>query len=507
MRALLDTNIIIHRENKTVSNYSIGHLFRWLDKLRYTKVIHPYSINEISNYKDDEAQRALAVKLEAYEVIKTIREPDQKFQDIISTNDKTENDNIDNCLLFEVYLGRVDLLLTEDKKLRAKAVKLNIADRVLSINQFISIVTAQNPKLVDYKMLSVEKAYFGNVDLQLSFFDSFKRDYKEFERWYNSKCDEEAYVCRNENELLGFLYLKVEDESENYSNIFPALNKAKRLKVGTFKVESTGFRLGERFIKIIFDNAINYGVDEIYVTLFEEREELMALADLLARWGFYKHGIKRTDNGEETVLIKRMNFYNPKMTTKMNYPNILYNKQKFILPILDTYHTTLLPDSKLNNENEIDFLDKIPHRYALQKVYISWTPERDINPGDLVMFYRMGPSGSIKKYTSVITTVGIVDSIVSRFNNKDEFLEHCQNRSVFTDDELNAFWNKHRNGIMIIKFIYVKSLTKRLTLDYLWQEGIIEPPNGPRPFTRLSDERFNKILKDSQTEIKFSLVE
>ena len=30
MRALLDTNIIIHRENKRVSNYSIGHLFRWL---------------------------------------------------------------------------------------------------------------------------------------------------------------------------------------------------------------------------------------------------------------------------------------------------------------------------------------------------------------------------------------------------------------------------------------------------------------------------------------------
>lgn len=47
MRALLDTNIIIHRENKRVSNYSIGHLFRWLDKLKYDKVIHPYSISEI----------------------------------------------------------------------------------------------------------------------------------------------------------------------------------------------------------------------------------------------------------------------------------------------------------------------------------------------------------------------------------------------------------------------------------------------------------------------------
>lgn len=38
MRALLDTNIIIHRENKRVSNYSIGHLYRWLDKLKFDKV-------------------------------------------------------------------------------------------------------------------------------------------------------------------------------------------------------------------------------------------------------------------------------------------------------------------------------------------------------------------------------------------------------------------------------------------------------------------------------------
>ena len=43
MRILLDTNVVIHRENKRVSNYSIGHLFRWIDKLKYDKVIHtPY---------------------------------------------------------------------------------------------------------------------------------------------------------------------------------------------------------------------------------------------------------------------------------------------------------------------------------------------------------------------------------------------------------------------------------------------------------------------------------
>jgi rRNA-processing protein FCF1 len=34
MRVLLDTNIIIYCENKKVTNYSVGHLFRWIDKLK-----------------------------------------------------------------------------------------------------------------------------------------------------------------------------------------------------------------------------------------------------------------------------------------------------------------------------------------------------------------------------------------------------------------------------------------------------------------------------------------
>lgn len=43
--------------------------------------------------------------------------------------------------------------------------------------------------------------------------------------------------------LLSFLYLKVEDENENYSNINPQFSPKRRLKIGTFKVISNGFRL------------------------------------------------------------------------------------------------------------------------------------------------------------------------------------------------------------------------------------------------------------------------
>ena len=102
------------------------------------------------------------------------------------------------------------------------------------------------------------------------------------------------------------------------------------MKVGTFKIEQTGFRLGERFLKIIFDNARSRKVDEIYVTLFEDREELKALEDLLSVWGFRKYGTKRTADKNEVVLTKIMHSYNPNFSVKENYPNILFsNRQKY----------------------------------------------------------------------------------------------------------------------------------------------------------------------------------
>jgi hypothetical protein len=37
MKALLDTNIIIHREASRIVNPDIGTLFKWLDKGKYIK--------------------------------------------------------------------------------------------------------------------------------------------------------------------------------------------------------------------------------------------------------------------------------------------------------------------------------------------------------------------------------------------------------------------------------------------------------------------------------------
>src|SRR6185369_15365819 len=104
-------------------------------------------------------------------------------------------------------------------------------------------------ELVDYKILAVKKAYFGEVNLADSFFDSFREDYAEFDKWFSKKSDEISYVCYQNDILSAFLFVKVEDTEENYSDIIPSFGKKRRLKIGTFKVTSNGYKIGERFLK------------------------------------------------------------------------------------------------------------------------------------------------------------------------------------------------------------------------------------------------------------------
>lgn len=71
MRALLDTNIIIHRETSKIRNENIGKLFQWLDRMKYVKNIHPITIEELERHTDNEVVRTMGIKLDSYQALKT----------------------------------------------------------------------------------------------------------------------------------------------------------------------------------------------------------------------------------------------------------------------------------------------------------------------------------------------------------------------------------------------------------------------------------------------------
>lgn len=492
MRILIDTNIIIHREANRVFNEDIGLLFNWLDKLKFEKCVHPLSIEEISGYQDEEVVKTIKIKIANYNLLKT-ESADDPLITQIRQSDKSRNDFIDTSILNEVYNNRVDYLISEDRGVHRKANFLGCGVKVFKIDAFLEKCIAENPQLKDYKVLAVKKEYFGNINIDDTFFDSFKQDYNEFGNWFNKKADNISYVCITDVEVKAFLYLKQEKTDEIYNDIEPSFPQKKRLKIGTFKVTSTGYKLGERFLKVIFDNALQYDVEEIYVTIFDKRNEQLRLIYLLEDWGFKHWGTKTTDNGIEQVFFRQCKPAPDLQQPKLSFPAVSKNTTKWIVPIYPEYHTELFPDSILNNESPLDFTENEPYRNAIKKVYISRSYNRGLNGGDLVLFYRTGGH-----YAGVISTIGVVENIVTDIRNESHFIELCRKRSVFDDTELKKYWNWNRNNRpFIVNFLYIDSFPMpKVNLKKLRDLKIIQ--NAPRGFEPISDAKFEQILKEAR---------
>ena len=440
--------------------------------------------------------RASRRSLRSYHELRTQATDTPEIQRI-RQNDLTINDVIDTDLILEVHGGRVDLLLTEDRAIHEKARVLGICDRVLSIEMFLERAMREHPELVDYRVLSVRKEYFGNVDVSAAFFDSFRTDYPGFVAWFNRKADEVAYVCRGEDgSILAYLYVKLEGIDEVYADIAPLFAPRRRLKIGTFKVAHYGFKLGERLIKIVFDNALRLGVDEIYVTAFLRTVETQALVAMLEGWGFTRWGIKNSGYGDESVWLRR---YTPaaSMTGPAStYPYMSSAARKFIVPIYPQYHTELFPDSILNTESPMAFVENRPNRNAIRKAYISRSHYRDLRSGDIVVFYRTGDGSAPAHYTAVATTLGIVEAVHDSITDYDSFRRACMGVSVFTDEELRQHWDyDRRNRPFVLRFLCTFSLPRRPNLLTMKEAGVLE--EHPRGFELLTDIGFRRLLEIS----------
>ncbi|HBD06466.1 MAG TPA: hypothetical protein DCY93_03545 [Firmicutes bacterium] len=491
-KVLLDTNIVIHRESSNNVAYEVLQLYKLLDSLKVIKYVHEDIKVELSKYKDDDVKNVMLAKIGAYNILSSLKIDDLLFESVVNKYSKNDNSDIDNKFLYQIYKGKVDYFITEDRTLLQKAKDLYLEDVVLSTADFLRKVENDYPSLIEYSVLSVKLTKIGDIDVSDSFFDTLREDYDgiKFNNWFNRKSNEDAYIFKNKTGLQGFLYLKIENKDEPYNDIEPIFKPAKRLKVGTFKVNSTGLRLGERFIKIIIDNAIKSKVDEIYVTMFEnKRSEVKVLMKLMVSWGFAKWGYK--SNGELVLVKKMKGYYDDSKDPKFNYPFTKENIKYGLLPIESQWHTDLFPDLYLRNENMALFEER-PCNYAIEKIYVCKGIPTVLSAGDIMTIYRMG-NRYPAKYYSVATGYCIIQEI--RYpKTYDEFMGLCSNKSVFTKEQLYDLYFKQQRRT-IIKLLYVKSLERKVIYGDMLYNNIINEADGPRLSTIMSKDQFNKLLE------------
>ena len=341
---------------------------------------------------------------------------------------------------------------------------------------------------MEASILRIEK--FRDIALTDPFFDSLKSDYPGFAIWFASKSNNDAVTFRAESgELDGFLYLK--GEVGPVVDVQPNLVAAHRLKIGTFKVNPHGTRLGERFIKRAFDTAIGVGAEALYVTVFEKHE---ALVQLFTRYGFVKVGKKSSIEGkEEAVYERRLDQIIGDVV--LDYPRIPIQKDRhFVLSLYPQWHSRLLPDSLLKTEHASS-LEDVSHTNSIHKIYLTAMQGIDqLKRGDTLLIYRTAEGGSAY-HTSVVTSLCVVESLshITQYATEQAFLDYCKSYSIFSDVELRMFY-KTKKYPWLIRFTYNLALSKRPNRKALL-EDVGLAANTYWGVFQLSTDQLKNILK------------
>lgn len=337
-------------------------------------------------------------------------------------------------------------------------------------------------------MNNIIRKRFKEIDLEDEFFQSLRDDYPGFDDWFIKKGNEYVYVQYENNSIIGFLYLKTEDALVD--DVTPNIRANKILKVGTFKIEAHGTKMGEQFIRIITDYAISNNIDVCYVTIYQKHE---ALIDLVQQFGFELFGTKGVGAVKENVYLKHMRSIKGDINKDFPLANINAGR-KYLLSIYPQYHSILFPDSILTTENKAIITD-VSYTNSIHKIYVCTMEQvENLQYGDKIVVYRTREEGKSAEYSAVATSICMVEDVKSQneFRTFEEFYNYASKYSVFDKADLYKWYN--RGGCKAIKMTYNVALEKRITRhDLIGEIGLDREIYWG--FFELSDEQFQRIVQ------------
>lgn len=490
MRILIDTNIVINREQYRVVEKDLIELLRLLNEIKSELVVHPLSIEELRKDKDPERREINLSKVHAYSILK--KPPDSTRDAIFNQlipHSVNPHDKIDNEILYALYKNSVNYLITEDKGIHKKAQFVGVSNSVFLVSEALEYFTNLLPsRLTSFVPPALKEEYLYNINLHDPFFDSLREVY-DFDTWFKKVAAQgrKCYVHERSDGTIGaILIYKIENEA--ILTVIP-LPQKKRLKISTMKVEHVGYKIGELLLKVAIDVAIKNNLDEIYLTHFTEEEDY--LVNLLLEYGFYKAGIKPEKN--EDVYLKHLcarkcdiSGLKSEEISRIYYPSIcdIENVRKFVIPIIPTYHNRLFTDYK-DRQTELGehFGEFAIEGNTIKKVYLTRSNIRKINPGDIIFFYRSHDK-------KAITSVGVVVAIYYGISDSDVISEIIGKRSVYKFEEIESM----KKPLAIILFRHHFHLNKDIPLKMAEELGILS--GHPQSISEISEEQY-VILKST----------
>lgn len=487
MNILLDTNIFIQFEDYKILDESYTNLFNILSKYQYRLYIHPASLEDIKKDKDDSRREVSLSKINKYTILDKSILPTEEDIKKLGLKQTKDNDRIDNLILFSLYKDNVNLLLTEDSNLIKKARKIGLDHRVMYVQQALNTFKQLHMQhLVSFP--DMLKKYVYELDGDDEIFDSLKNNYIEFKTWFK-KISQDRRECwihsfSGDKKLGGILIYKEEDTPVVTSDNIGLPGKT--LKISTLKIADhmQGHKLGELFIKTVFNYANKNHYDYVYLTARSDNQSY--LLNLLEDFGFVNYG--KCTKKRDDVYVKKMSLRGEAQGTadvldfhRRYSPSIRCSGgvNKYIVPIQPYYHNILFPEIE---DNRRLFYTHASAGNTIKKAYLSHSKIKNMCRGDLILFYR-------SKDKKSITTLGIVEKI---FISKelDTILEEVAKRTVFSYEEIKKMAEKETH---IILFRLVEHFpAPYITRDWLKEEKIYK---NCQSICKVENDVFSRILK------------
>lgn len=497
MDVLVDTNILIHRESDAIVPPDLRELERAINEEGHRILTHPASVGEMRQDPNDERRVQAESRVETYPVLSYPPSPspnDTEFRDAIPEAPPDSNDRIDNMLLFAVYTEAVDFLITEDGGIHRKALELGIEDRVFNITDGRDYFEEDPPSI--RAPASIQRTTFGELDLDDPIFDSLREDYDGFDDWAESHPDRPAWVNYTEDDALGALLIIKPSETESIGES-PSLPRKTRLKISTFKVaeERWGSKVGELLISIAIREAISEELDEVYLTHYITGEDY--LVELIEKWGFEQEASKADG---EAIFLKHLTppfGENPdplEMASKF-YPSYVDSEivDKFLVPIRPEFHNKLFTSYQ---DRDIP-LEEFEGRFlsegnAIKKAYLCNAPTRQIEPGDLLLFYRSHDH-------SCVTSLGVCEQVHYELIDPDEISRIVGKRTVFSKAEIESLAERPTT---VLLFTWHFELTNPLGYQELLANNVLRGP--PQSIQRLDEEGYTYLKDNGGLDARFA---
>lgn len=492
MDILLDSNVIIELEGpERVLPESIADMVRLSQELGYRMNTHPCQVDDLKRDKNETRKQIQLSKLRQYPTLVNPPVPSEFELMEYGWSQRNDHDRCDNLLLFAVKRSAVRILVTEDRKMHAKARRAGVGEQVYFVEELLSRLRDEYArKLLTSTCAKIETQYLYEIDVRQAFFDSLRASYPGFDEWFNRCASEKrrAWVIKDEERLSALCVFK-EEKDEIVTDSNERLS-GRSLKLCTFKVADLGKKLGERLLFVSFKTAVDNDFDYVYIQVREEGQDF--LLTLLQDYGFVKLG--KYHNDATYVKSMRRGAYNEGMSASERleydvryYPHFLFGQEvnKYVVPIKPDFHDKLFPDLKA----QTDFFDEIyglnSEANAFKKAYVCRSSIKALKPGDLLFFYRSHKG-------KMIRCIGFVEA-TRRSSVADEIDSFVSKRTVYSHSEIEEIV---RGGEAIaILFRVACYLTKPVTEDEIKSSSIPWPIQS---ICKIPEESFAKLQKNRE---------